>query len=135
MHKDLIIGRQLPDTFTASAWTRKNFNRYEMPFKLTRLFIAWSAHYMLTALNHSSLPVLWLMRVPRVWKVKSSNPKGRPNLTQHTALQMVRHRFNIYAGSCVSLALLTRYILWRNTASIMKGLVWKIRKKSSTLFL
>jgi len=48
------------------------------------------------------------------------------------SLQTVHHRFNIYASSCVALALWrgngqwapqTRYTLRRNTASIMKGLV------------
>jgi len=43
-------------------------------------------------------------------------------------LRPFRHRFNIYAGSCVVLAHdavmapQTRYTLRRNTASIMKGL-------------
>jgi len=45
-----------------------------------------------------------MTRVSRVREVESSNPKGRPNLTQ-PALQTVRHRFNICAGSCVALAL------------------------------
>jgi len=52
-------------------------------------------------------------------------------------LQTVRHHFNIYTNSYVSLAKCcemstanslhasqTRYTLQRNTASIMKGLVW-----------
>jgi len=48
-------------------------------------------------------------------------------------LQTVRHRFNICSSSCVALALQrgdghwatrTRYMLRRNTASIMKGLVF-----------
>jgi len=54
----------------------------------------------------------------------------------YIALQTVRHRFNIYASSCVALALCclgamtrrwalpTRYTLRRNTESIMKGLVF-----------
>jgi len=37
-----------------------------------------------------------LTRIPRVREIESSNLKGRPNLT-YTALQTVRHRFNIYA--------------------------------------
>jgi len=43
-------------------------------------------------------------------------------------LQTVRHRFNIYTGSCVAFGAMTRrwappthYTLRRNTASIMKG--------------
>jgi len=46
-------------------------------------------------------------------------------------LQTVRHRFNIYARSCVAFGATTRrwapptrYTLRRNTACIMKGLVW-----------
>jgi len=49
----------------------------------------------------------------------------------YTALQAVRHRFNIYADSCFALigamtrrwAQQIRHTLCRNTASIMKGLV------------
>jgi len=45
-------------------------------------------------------------------------------------LQTIRHRLNIYASSCVALALCrwdrwgpqTRYTLRRNTASIVEGL-------------
>jgi len=44
-----------------------------------------------------------LPQVSRVREVKISNPKVRPNLTQRC--QTVRHHFNIYAGSCVALAL------------------------------
>jgi len=43
-----------------------------------------------------------LTRVPRVHEVRSLNP--RPTKS-YTALQTVRHRFNIYAGSCFALAL------------------------------
>jgi len=49
----------------------------------------------------------------------------------YIVLQTVRHRFNIYASSCVALAhdaeisTATRYTLRRNTASIMKGLIWR----------
>jgi len=50
----------------------------------------------------------------------------------YTALQTVRHRFNIYAGSCVALAPQTRYTLRRNTASIMKSLVWFSKRYGST---
>jgi len=46
-----------------------------------------------------------LTHVPRVREVESSFPKGRSNLT---VLQMVRHHFNIFAGSCVALALWCR---------------------------
>jgi len=43
-------------------------------------------------------------------------------------LQTVRHRINIYPGSCVPLTQ-TRYTLWRNTASIMKGLgYWMLKE-------
>jgi len=41
-------------------------------------------------------------------------------------LQTVRHRFNIYASSW---APPTCYTLRRNTASIMKGLVWHLVEK------
>jgi len=43
-----------------------------------------------------------LTRVPRVREVWSSNPGLAKS---YTALQTVRHRFNIYASSCVALAL------------------------------
>jgi len=45
----------------------------------------------------------------------------------YTALQTVRHRFNIYVGSCVALALLRENGHANSlhaSASIMKGLVW-----------
>jgi len=62
--------------------------------------------------------------VPRVWEVRSSNPSPAKS---YTALQTVRHRFNIYASSCVALvwrwASRTRYTPRHNTASIVKGLV------------
>jgi len=40
--------------------------------------------------------------VPHVREVWNSNPGPAKS---YTALQTVRHRFNIYAGSCVTLAL------------------------------
>jgi len=61
----------------------------------------------------------------------SSNPRSAKF---YTALQSVRYRFNIYAGSCVALATMmwrwapqTRYTLRRYTVSIVKGLIglWK----------
>jgi len=45
-----------------------------------------------------------LTRVPRVREVDSSNPRL---VKSFTALQTVRHRFNIYASSCVALTLIT----------------------------
>jgi len=67
--------------------------------------------------------------VHRVREVWSSNPG--PAIS-YTALQMVHQRFNIYADSCVALALwrgdehrklVTRF---SNMASITKGLVFLI---------
>jgi len=53
----------------------------------------------------------------------------------YTALQMVRQRFNIDANNCVVLALSCRdwhrnlfQTSQRNTASIVKGLVWHIKR-------
>jgi len=43
-----------------------------------------------------------LSRYPLVRKVWSLNPGSAKS---YTALQTVRHRFNIYASSCVALAL------------------------------
>jgi len=43
-----------------------------------------------------------LASMPRVREVCSSNPVPAKS---YTALQTVRHRFNIYADSCVALAL------------------------------
>jgi len=43
-----------------------------------------------------------LTRVPRVREVWSSNPGPAKS---YTALQTVRHRFNIYASNCVAVAL------------------------------
>jgi len=63
--------------------------------------------------------------VREIW---SSNPGPAKS---YTALQTVRHRFKIYASSCVAFGATTRrwapptrYTLRHNTASIMKGLVF-----------
>jgi len=57
--------------------------------------------------------------------------KSQRPAKSYTALQTVRHRFNIYAGSCFALALWrgevsakqTRYTLRHNTAITIKGFV------------
>jgi len=63
-------------------------------------------------------------RLTRVQKVWCSNP-GPTKF--YTALQTVRHRFNIYASSCIAVAQIwappTLYTIRRNMMSIMKGLV------------
>jgi len=73
-----------------------------------------------------------LTRVPRVREFESQWP-----VKSYTALQTVRQRFNIYAGSCVALALwrrdghrklVTRFGI--NTASKLKGLVFGLDKIS-----
>jgi len=70
--------------------------------------------------------VRWLTRVPRVREVESSFPKGRAK--SYSALETVRHRFNIYAGSCVALA------LWRGDGhrqvvthlGVIRRVEWKV---------
>jgi len=65
-------------------------------------------------------------RLPRVREVWSSNLGPAKSCT---ALQTVRHRFNIYASSSVAFGAMTRrwtpqtrYTLRRYITSIMKGL-------------
>jgi len=63
--------------------------------------------------------------VPRVREVWSSNPGPAKS---YTALQTVRHCFNIYASNCVALALWRRVghrklVTRFGVTSIMKGLV------------
>jgi len=86
-----------------------------------------------------SKPLQWptLCHTASMANARASCAEGRKFETQrsaksYTALQTARHCFNIYAGSCVALAvgtmtrrwvLPTRYTLRRNTASIMKVLV------------
>jgi len=59
-----------------------------------------------------------------VWEVWSSNPVLA---SSYTALQTVRHRFNIYASKCVALALWRgdghRKLVRRYSASIIKSLI------------
>jgi len=52
------------------------------------------------------IKVKWLTRMSRVRDFES--PNGPVKL--YTALQTVRHRFNIYASSCVVLALVSGHL-------------------------
>jgi len=97
LNRDLVSGYHVRST---------NHEELVKSLKLVNQFIQKAAHLRGKVLGFQVFNV-WRKskpldgrRVPHVWGVWSSNPELAKSCT---ALQTIRHRFNIYASSCVAL--------------------------------